>query len=70
MNLSPRNEGKQYGRQIRPFSFKRSPLLTNVEHLFRQTNKVGKGFHKRLKSRSDLLFDHDGLCSPKKNYAN
>ena len=37
-DLSPQNEEKQYGRQIHPFSFERSPLLTNVEHLFRQTN--------------------------------
>ena len=37
-DLSPQNEEKQYGRQIHPFSFERSPLLTNIEHLFRQTN--------------------------------
>ena len=37
-DLSPRNEEKQYGRQIHSFSFDSSPLLTDVEHLFRQTN--------------------------------
>ena len=40
-DLSPHNEEKQYGRQIHvihPFSFETSPLLTNVEDLFRQTN--------------------------------
>ena len=37
-DLYPQNEEKQYGRQIHPFSFESSPLLTNVEHLFRQTN--------------------------------
>ena len=34
-DLSPHNEEKQYGRQIYPFSFESSPLLANVEHLFR-----------------------------------
>ena len=39
-DFSPRNEEKQYGRQIHPFSFENSPLLiTNVEHLFQQTNR-------------------------------
>jgi len=37
-DLSPRNEEKQYGHRIHPFSFESSPLLTKVEHLFRQTN--------------------------------
>ena len=56
MNLSPRNEGKQYGRQIRPFSFKRSPLLTNVEHLFRQTSSyVEKGFYRSIFATFKLL---------------
>ena len=36
--MKTRNEEKQYGRQVNPFSFLSSPLLTNVEHLFRQTN--------------------------------
>ena len=42
MTSTPRNEikkkKKQYGRQIDPFSFLSSPLLTIVEHLFRQAN--------------------------------
>ena len=34
-----------------------SPLLTNVEHLFRQTNSYDeKGFYKSLKSRSPFRF--------------
>ena len=37
-DLSPRNEEKQYERQIQACGFKSSPLLTNVERLFRQTN--------------------------------
>ena len=37
---SPRNEENQYGRQIHPLSFQSSPLLTNVEHLSRQTNSL------------------------------
>ena len=37
-DLSPRKEEQKYGRQLRPFSFESSPLLINVEHLFRQTN--------------------------------
>ena len=35
-----RNEEKQYGRQIHLFTFESSPLLTNVEHLFWQTNSL------------------------------
>ena len=31
-DLSSRNEEKQYGRQIDPFSFLSSPLLTIGEH--------------------------------------
>ena len=52
-DLSPRNEEKQHGHQIHPFSFLSSPLLTIVEHLFRQTNNlVAKGFYKSLKGKS------------------
>ena len=56
-DLSPRNEEKQYGRQIDPFNFLSSPLLTIVEHLFRQTNSlVAKGFHKSRKAKSPCRF--------------
>ena len=56
-DLSPRNEEKQHGRQIDPFSFLSSPLLTIVEHLFRQTNDlVAKGFYKSLKGKSPFRF--------------
>ena len=55
--LSPRNEEKQYGRQIDPFSFLSSPLLTIVEHLLPQTNSlVAKGFYKSLKGKSPFPF--------------
>ena len=39
-DLSPRNEEDQYGGQIHPFSFQSSPLLTNFERLFWQTNSL------------------------------
>ena len=48
---------KQYGRQIGPFSFLSSPLLTIVEHLFRQANSlVAKGFYISLKGKSPFRF--------------
>ena len=33
-------EKKQYSRQMDPVGFQSSPLLTNVELLFRQTNSL------------------------------
>ena len=58
MISSRRNEEKQYRRQIDPFTgLLSSPLLTIVEHLFRQTKSLAaKGFCKRLKGKSPFRF--------------
>ena len=46
----PRMKKNNMAAKIHPFSFESLPLLTNIEHLFWQTNsQVEKGFYKSLK---------------------
>ena len=59
---------KQYGRQIDPFSFLSSPLLTIVEHLFRQTNiLVAKGLYKVCRVSLQILICNIGQFTLKFN---
>ena len=55
--LSPGMKKNNMAAQYILLVFKVLPLITNVEHLFRQTNSyVEKGFYKSLKSRSPFRF--------------